>query len=40
MAREKPSVLYIHHDSELCMFFAFACENLLDFPLSQQNFKA
>ena len=40
MAREKPSVLYIHHDSELCMFFAFAREYVLDFPLSQQNFKA
>ena len=40
MAREKPSVLYIHHDSELCMFFAFAREYVLNFPLSQQNFKA
>ena len=40
MAREKPSILYIHHDSELCMFFAFSHEYVLDFPLSQQNFKA
>ena len=39
MAREKPSILYIHHDSELCMFFAFARDYVLDFHLSQQNFK-